>query len=114
MSMLPLTAAIVIGNRTLWEQVHACIRNLPVRIALEQHDQNDPVEPDALLDRLERHRVDVVLLEASLVALPLEELVRRLREATTQPAVFIFHAEASPGLILEALRAGAANTCIRR
>jgi pilus assembly protein CpaE len=109
MSMVPLTAALVIGNRSLWEQVHACIRSLPVRIAVEQEVASDPVEPEGLLDRIERHRVDVVLLEASLVTLPLEELVRRLRGAASQPAVFIFHAEATPQLILEALRAGAAE-----
>jgi len=109
MSMLPLTAALVIGNRTLCEQVHGCIRNLPVRIAVEQNAQNDPVEPDALLDRIERHRADVVLLEASLVELPLEEFVQRLHNTAAQPAVFVFHTEASPGLILEALRAGAAE-----
>jgi pilus assembly protein CpaE len=109
MNMLPLTAALVIGNRALSEQVHACIRNLPVRIAVEQGDQVDRAEPDVLLDRIERHRVDVVLLEASLVALPLEELVRRLRNTAAQPSVFVLHAEASPGLILEALRAGAAE-----
>jgi pilus assembly protein CpaE len=107
--MLPLTAALVIGNRTLCEQVHACIRNLPVRIAVEQNEQIDPVAPDSLLDRIERHRADVVLLEASLVALPLEDFVRRLHNTAAQPAVFVFHTEASPGLILEALRAGAAE-----
>jgi len=109
MNMLPLTAALVIGNRTLWEQVHGCIRNLPVRIALEQNAEADPVEPDALLDRIERHRVDVVMLEASLVGLPLEELVRRLRNTSAAPAVFVLHPEATPGLILEAMRAGAAE-----
>lgn len=104
MSMMPLTAAFIIGNRTLWEQAHACIRNLPVRIAVEQ---SDPAEADALLDRIERHRVDVVLLEAGRVSVPLEEFVRRLRTTATQPAVFVLHADASPDLILEALRAGA-------
>jgi pilus assembly protein CpaE len=109
MNMLPLTAALVIGNRALWEQVHGCIRNLPVRLALEQHAENDPIEPESLLDRIERHRVEVVMLEASMVELPLEELVRRIRSTSAQPAVFVFHPEANPGLILEALRAGAAE-----
>ena len=63
--------------------------------------------PDALLDRIERHRVDVVLVEASRVSLPLEEFVRRLQNTAAQPAVFVLHPDASPELILEALRAGA-------
>jgi pilus assembly protein CpaE len=106
--MMPLTAAFVISNRTVWEQAHACIQNLPVRLAVEQAvGQSDPAETDALLDRIERHRVDVVLVEASRIALPLEEFVRRIRSAAAQPAVFVLNAEASPDLILEALRAGA-------
>jgi pilus assembly protein CpaE len=104
MSMMPLTAAFIIGNRTVWEQAHACVQNLPVRIALEQ---NEPADADALLDRIERHRVDVVLVEASRVSLPLEEFVRRLKNTSAQPAVFVVHPELSPERILEALRAGA-------
>jgi pilus assembly protein CpaE len=106
MSMMPLTAAFVIANRTIWEQSHACIQNLPVRIAVEQ---NEPAETDALLDRIERHRVDVVLIEATRVSVPLEEFVRRLKNTSAQPAVFVLNPDASPELILEALRAGASE-----
>jgi pilus assembly protein CpaE len=104
MSMMPLTAAFVIGTRALWEQAHACVQNLPVRLAVEQ---NEPAEADALLDRIERHRVDVVLVEASRVSIPLEEFVGRLKNTAGHPAVFVVHPEASPDRILEALRAGA-------
>ena len=106
--MMPLTAAFVIANRTVWEQAHACIQNLPVRLAVEHGmGQSDPSETDALLDRIERHRVDVVLVEASRIAVPLEEFVRRIRNSAVQPAVFVLNPEAAPELILEALRAGA-------
>ena len=106
--MMPLTAAFVVSNRTVWEQAHACIQNLPVRLAVEQGmEQSDLEEPDVLLDRIERHRVDVVLVEASRIAMPLEEFVRRLRNTASQPAVFVLNPEPSPELILEALRAGA-------
>lgn len=106
--MMPLTAAIVVGNRTVWEQAHACVQNLPVRLAVEQGmEQSNLAETDALLDRIERHRVDVVLVETSRIAMPLEEFVRRLRNTASQPAVFVLNPEASPELILEALRAGA-------
>ena len=89
MSMMPLTAAFVISNRTVWEQAHACMQNLPVRLAVEQGMGRRPAEADALLDRIERHRVDVVLVEASRVAMPLEEFVRRLKNTAAQPAVFV-------------------------
>lgn len=106
--MMPLTAALVVANRTVWEQAHACVQNLPVRIAVEHGlDQSGPADADALLDRLERHRVDVVLAETSRIAMPLEEFVRRLKNTPSQPAVFVLNPEASPELILEALRAGA-------
>ena len=106
MSMHPITAALVISNRQLWEQAHLCIQNLPVRIALEQNESGDI---DDLLDRIERHNTDVVLLEASLLAVPLDEFIRRLRNTASQPAVFVFHLEASPQHILEAMRAGASE-----
>jgi pilus assembly protein CpaE len=102
--MMPLTAAFVIGTRALWEQAHACVQNLPVRIAVEQ---SEPAEADALLDRIERHRADVVLVEASRVSIPLDEFVGRLKNTAAQPAVFVVHPEAAPDRILEALRAGA-------
>lgn len=106
MSMMPLTAALILPTRILGDQAQACIQNLPVRIAVEQkeHDENDP---ELLLDRIERHRVDVVLVDASRVPMPLEAFVTRLKDTTSQPAVFVLHTEASPQMILEALRAGA-------
>ena len=104
MSMAPLTAALVVSTRQLWEQAHACIQNLPVRIALEQHEPDDA---DTLLDRLERHRVDVILVELKSLTLPIDEFVRRAQDTVSQPAVFVLHPDASPSHILESLRAGA-------
>ncbi len=106
MSMMPITAALVLSSKVLLEQTHSCIQNLPVRIALEQTEAS---ETEALLDRLERHRVDVVLIESSRLTLPLDEFVRRLKIMASAPAVFLLHTEPSPQLILEALRAGAAE-----
>jgi pilus assembly protein CpaE len=104
MSMMPLAAAVLISNRPLWEQAHACIQNLPVRISLESSELSDI---DGLCDRIERHRADVVLVEASRLSLPLDQFVRRLRDMPSQPALFVVHTELSPQHILEALRAGA-------
>jgi pilus assembly protein CpaE len=103
MTMMPLAAAILVSNRQLQEQTNAVIQNLPVRVAMESSETGDA---DELLDRIERHRPDVVLLEANRLALPLDELVQRLRHTPTQPVVFLLHTEANPQLILEALRAG--------
>jgi pilus assembly protein CpaE len=106
--MMPLTAAIVVASRTVWDQAHACVQNLPVRLAVESGlDQNESTDADALLDRIERHQVDVVLVETGRIAMPFEEFVRRLKNTASQPAIFVLNPEASPELILEALRAGA-------
>ena len=48
-------------------------------------------------------RVKTTLTKTRKKKLTLEELVRRLRNTSAQPAVFVFYAEASPKLILEAL-----------
>lgn len=106
--MMPLTAAFVVANRTVWEQAHACIQNLPIRLAIEHPvGHTEAADVDELLDRIERHRIDVVLLETSLVGIPLDEFMRRLRTTASQPAVFVLNPDASPDVILEALRAGA-------
>ena len=106
MSMMPLTVALLVSSRSLWEPAHTCIQNLPVRIALEQ---TEPGNLDALLDRIEMHRVDVVLLEIALLPVPLDDFTRRLRETTLQPAVFVLHPEASTQHIMEAIHAGVAE-----
>lgn len=102
--MMPMTAAFIVGSRSVWEQAQACIRNLPVRVVVEQ---SEPTDADALLDRIERHRVDVVLIEANRIAMTLDEFVRRLKNTSAQPAIFVLSSEAAPELILQALRAGA-------
>ena len=106
MSMMPLTAALVISSRALWEPAHTCIQNLPVRIALEQ---SDPANLEALLDRIELHRVDVILVEMALLPVPLEEFTRRLRETTSHPTVFVLHPDASAKHIMDSIHAGAAE-----
>jgi pilus assembly protein CpaE len=106
MSIMPITAALLISNRQLWEQAHTCMQSLPVRIAIEQNDLTDV---DELLERVERHRTDVVLVEAHRLPVPLEEFIRRVRNTASQPAVFVFHVEASSQHILDALRAGASE-----
>ena len=104
MTLSSLSAAIVVADNTLREETLNCINNLPVRIVFDQKQLNDTEE---LLDRIERHRADVVLLESSLLAIPLDEFARRLRLTAAQPAIFVLHGEAVAENILEAIRAGA-------
>jgi pilus assembly protein CpaE len=104
MNMTALSAALVAADRTLREETLACIDNLPVRIIIDQRALDDVED---LLDRTERSRVDVILLEASLLKMPLEEFARKLKMTASEPVIFILQTTAVPDAILEAMQAGA-------
>lgn len=105
MTMTPLSAAVLLANRALREEAFDCINNLPVRVVSDQRVE----DTDELLDRIERFRVDVLLLEGGLMKTPLDEFTRRLKLTASDPAIFILHSEAIPENILEAMRAGASE-----
>ena len=56
----PITLGLVIETKDLWEEVQVCLKDLPVRILLEQAQIGDCV---ALLEKLERVRPDVLLVD---------------------------------------------------
>jgi len=68
-----------------------------------------PPDWAAFLDRIERVRPDVILLDVTRLREPLEEVVRKIRSTSAQPAVFALHTTAEPAAILDALRAGASE-----
>jgi len=70
--MYPLTIGLAIENRDLWEQAQSCLADLPFRIIVEHQDIGDVSN---FLDRLERMRPDVVLIDISGWREPLEGLV---------------------------------------
>ncbi len=104
MSMTPLSAALVVGDRTLREETLACIDNLPVRVVIDQRALDDLED---LLERIERFRVDVILLEGGLLRVSLDEFSRRLKLTALEPVIFILQTTAVPEHILEAMQAGA-------
>lgn len=106
MSMSPLSAALVVSNRTLREEALACVANLPVQITTDQETLEDIED---LFEKIERSRVDVVLLEWSLLRIPLDDFARRLKLTASEPAIFILQDIAVPENILEAMRAGASE-----
>jgi pilus assembly protein CpaE len=104
MTMRPLSAALVVADRVLREETSGCIANLPVRVVIDQKALDDV---DDLLDRIERTRADVLLLEAGLLKVPLEEFAKRLKLTASEPVIFILHTDAVAKNILEAMQAGA-------
>jgi len=98
--MYPLSAGLVIADKNLWEQVHACLRELRVRVVLEQAAISR--WGDFLL-QLERARPDVLIFDLSQ---QLEEVIGRIRAISPAPVVVVHHM-ADAETILGAVRAGA-------
>jgi pilus assembly protein CpaE len=101
--MYPLTIGLAIENRDLWEQAQACLAELPFRIIVEHQDLGDV---SSFLDRLERMRPDVVLVDISGWKEPLETLVSSIRNAIGDPMIIALNTGADSDAILSVLRAG--------
>ncbi len=101
--MYPLTIGLAIENRELMEQTQACLAASPFRVIVEHQDIGDL---GAFLDRLERMRPDVVLIDISNWREPLETLVGSIRTAIGDPFIIALNTSAEAEAILSALRAG--------
>jgi pilus assembly protein CpaE len=101
--MYPLTIGLAIENRDLWEQAQSCLSDLPFRIIVEHQDIGDVSN---FLDRLERMRPDVVLIDISNWREPLEGLVTSIRAAIGDPMIIALNNSADPDSILASMRAG--------
>jgi pilus assembly protein CpaE len=99
--LLPLTIGVSIDSRQLRQEVDECVRDLPVRTVLDEQ------EHQALLNGVESLHPDVVLIDISRLAAPLEEVVRSVKAASSASMVIVLHTSAEPEKILAALRAGA-------
>jgi pilus assembly protein CpaE len=101
--MYPLTIGLAIENRDLWEQAQSCLADLPFRIIVEHQDIGDVSN---FLDRLERMRPDVVLIDISGWREPLEGLVASIRAAIGDPMIIALNNTAESDAILASMRAG--------
>ena len=101
--MYPLTIGLAIENRELLEQAQAALTGLPFRVIVEHQDIGDL---STFLDRLERMRPDVVLVDISGWKEPLEGLVASIRNAVGDPMIIALHISADADTILASLRAG--------
>ena len=102
--MFPLTAGLIVETKELWEELKAALDSLAIRVAFEAPQIPDDWMP--FLERIDRIRPDVILLELTRLNEPLDVVVKRIRATSAQPAVFALHSNAQPDLILSALRAG--------
>jgi pilus assembly protein CpaE len=101
--MYPLTIGLAIENRELMEQARACLADLPFRVTVEQQDL---AELGVFMDRLERMRPDVVLVDITAYKEPLEGLVAAVRAAAGDAMIVALNTVADSEAILASLRAG--------
>lgn len=102
--MYPLTIGLVIESKKLWEDVQAAIQDLPVRVVVEQQEIGPWPE---FLDKIQRVRPDVLLLEMARVRDTFPEVVRNIKSTPAPPQIVAVDSSADPETILAAIRAGA-------
>jgi pilus assembly protein CpaE len=100
----PIAAGIIIETKEIWDQLMPSLQELSVRLLFELSQV--PTDWAGFTERLDRVRPDVVFLDVTDLREPLEEVVRKIRSTSAQPAVFAVHTAAEPQAILTALRAG--------
>lgn len=102
--MHPLKIGLVVANQELWNEVQACLRNLPVRVVLQQPALGDSA---AFMDQLEQLRLDALLIDLTQLQEPFEQVVRRIKSSASPPMVIALNDTVDPETILGAVRAGA-------
>lgn len=101
--MYPLSIALAIGPGEINEEVQACLKPLPVRVVIEQQET---VDLAGFLEKVQRVRPDVMLVDISARRGPLEELVREARSAAPEAMIIAIHTAVDAETILASLRAG--------
>jgi pilus assembly protein CpaE len=101
--MYPLTIGLAIENRDLLEQTQACLGTMPFRVIVEHQDLGDI---STFVDRLERMRPDVVLVDISAWRESLEALVSHIKNAIGDSMIVALNTSADADTILSSMRAG--------
>jgi pilus assembly protein CpaE len=95
----PLTIGITVSNEDLRDEVRAALRDMGVRILLEQESPIETLQ-------LKRLNLDLLLIDANPLDESLEELVRRIRVVSPGTMVAVVHRSPDPEVMLQAMRAG--------
>ncbi|RPI08320.1 MAG: hypothetical protein EHM65_10470, partial [Acidobacteriales bacterium] len=100
----PITLGLIIGARELHDEVQACLKDAGPRVILEQSEIG---EWAALLEKIERLRPDVLLIDFTQLKAPYEALISQIKGTSAAPQVIALHKSADPETILSVIRAGA-------
>ena len=101
--MYPLTIGLAIENREILEGVQSCLAELPFRVIVEQQEVGDL---SGLLERVERMRPDVILVDISALRITLESAVQMIRAVVPETMIIALNTSAETDVILSSLRAG--------
>lgn len=102
--MSPLKIGLVIASEDLQQEVQACLKDLPVRVLLQQPGLGDTA---AFMSQVDSLRLDVLLIDLTRLAEPFESVVRRVKSGSNPPQIIALNTTADPEVILGAIRAGA-------
>ncbi len=91
--MYSLTLGLAIETKQLWDEVQACLPNLPLRPVIEHQDMSTI---GTFLERLERLRPEVVLLDVALAKEPLSDLVPMVRSKAPEATIVALNTHADP------------------
>lgn len=101
--MYSLTLGLAIETKQLWDELQSCLPALPLRPVIEHQDMSTL---GSFLERLERLRPEVVLLDVAMAKEPVSELVPMIRSKVPEATIVALHTTADPDAILAAMRAG--------
>ena len=98
-----LVAGVVIANPNLHEEVVVYLREMLVRVPIDETQFGDL---EKLLDRIDLVRPDVLVVEIGGLEDRLEETLRALKSCSSNPALIVVDTVAQPAAIIAAMRAG--------
>ncbi|HTQ57042.1 MAG TPA: AAA family ATPase [Bryobacteraceae bacterium] len=101
--MYLLTLGLAIETKELWNELQSCLPALPLRPVIEHQDMSNMGN---FLERLERLRPEVVLLDVAATKEPLSDLIPTVRSKVPEATIVALHTSADPDAILNAMRAG--------
>jgi CheY-like chemotaxis protein len=102
----PVTLGLIIGNRSLFDPVRDCLRDLPAHVVFEQPSVGDW---PALLQKLDQTKPDLIVIDVSALKEPMAEAFGKILAIPQPPIIAAVDDQAAPERILEAVRAGAAD-----
>ena len=102
--MFALSIGLAIETKELLDEVQSTLEQLPVRVLIEQREIGELSE---FLEKVERLRPEVMIIEVTRLRDTMEHVVSRIKSSSPDPMIIALNMTAEPEAILGALRAGA-------